>query len=59
VITTAVNYNENLKIRTNPPNCDIRVLKNYSLFKNPASPMKKDKKVALARLSSEPEFSVI
>ncbi len=59
VITTAVNYNENLKIRTNPPNCDIRVLKNYSLFKNPASPIKQCKKAAMSRLSSEPEFSII
>ena len=59
VITTAVNYKENLKLRTGTLNCDIRVLKDFGLFKNPASPAKQSKKSAMSRLSSEPEFSLI
>ncbi|MFZ4076957.1 MAG: hypothetical protein ACOYKA_03130, partial [Legionellaceae bacterium] len=59
VITTAVNYHQGSKLRENVPDCDVRQLATFGLFKTqPASPTKAEKRPGVSKRSSEPEFSV-
>lgn len=59
VITTAVNYHQGSKLRQNLPDCDVRQLATFGLFKDqPTSPTKAEKRHGVKTRSSEPEFSV-